>query len=150
LVIPRATEFNPWKIEKDGVIVDQGQPDANVSDEYISNTYCRKEKALHGSIKEEAMDNFCPYIKGKCRTDCVKWNEEQGKCIDLITSEAYQRAATMSESYEYFARYMQLSWQLEVKRLLNDPTVPPDIKEAIQQAQDITTLEKLLRDAGLI
>jgi len=39
LVIPRATEFNPWKIEKDGVIVDQGQPDANVSDEYISNTW---------------------------------------------------------------------------------------------------------------
>jgi len=26
LVIPKATEFNPWKIEKDGVIVDQGQP----------------------------------------------------------------------------------------------------------------------------
>ncbi len=36
LEIPLASQFNPWKIEKDGEVVDQSQPDDYAKD--FSNT----------------------------------------------------------------------------------------------------------------
>ena len=93
---------------------------------------------------------FCPTIKDECRPDCVKWSAVLGKCLDVITAEAYARSAKYMDSYEYYMQMMQISWRLQMKHLLNDPAVPEDIKEAIQQAKDAVALEKLLREADLL
>lgn len=90
---------------------------------------------------------FCPRINGECRPDCIKWDFKLGKCQDVISAELSIKAGQMME---YAMQMQQISWRLEMKRIMTDPTIPSDVKEAIQEAEDIATVEKLLRDIGLL
>jgi len=94
---------------------------------------------------------FCPIIKEDCRQpDCVRWNAKAGKCFDVIMAESYGQSAEMIEAYGYYIQFIQLSWKLEISRLLKDPTIPEEVKEAIQETKDAAALEKLLKDSDLI
>lgn len=90
---------------------------------------------------------FCPRIKAECRKDCVKWDAHLGKCQDAIMAELSIKA---SQIVEYAMQMQRISWGLEMKRIMNDPTIPDETKEAIQEAKDAATVEKLLGDAGLL
>ena len=90
---------------------------------------------------------FCPRINGECRKDCVKWDSKLGKCQDVISVELSIKAGQVME---YAMQMQQIGWRLEMKRIMDDPMIPNDIKQAIQEAEDITTVERLLRDAGLL
>ena len=93
---------------------------------------------------------FCPHIKGKCRHDCIKWLEQLGKCSEELVTDVYIKSSKMTGGFEYLMQLQRISWRLEVKKLMDDPMVPNDIKDAIQEAKDIATLEKLLGNAGLL
>ena len=90
---------------------------------------------------------FCPRIKAECRTDCVKWEPSFGKCREEIVSDLSLKANQMME---FTLQIQRVTWRLQVRNLMNDPMVPADVKEAIQEAKDLSTIEKLLGDAGLL
>lgn len=90
---------------------------------------------------------FCPRINGECRKDCVKWDSNLGKCQEQVIAEVTIKA---NQVVDYMLQVQRVTWRLQIRSLLNDPMVPSDVKEAIQETKDIAALEKLLGNAGLL
>ncbi|MBA7658234.1 hypothetical protein ES703_66183 [subsurface metagenome] len=93
----------------------------------------------------------CPSIKEECwGSDCVRWNKEKGKCQEQVQGDAYELMTKEVNQYTQMVGYYHLVWKLSLAQLMRDPTIPQEVKEALQQAQDAQTAEKLLKDAGLL
>lgn len=104
----------------------------------------------------------CPTIKGECwGEECVRWDKAHGKCGYLVEREANEKTREANEkildemiastkSSTLMLGYYQLLWKISLAQLMRDPTIPQEVKEALQQAQDAETAEKLLKEAGLL
>lgn len=91
---------------------------------------------------------FCPMINGECRgPDCVRWMAAKQTCYDRLL--AGQTLAFQDEMAP-LTSFLNLWWKLETKRLLEDPALPDEVKEELRNAEDAQTLERILRDTGLI
>jgi hypothetical protein len=90
----------------------------------------------------------CPTINGECLgEECVRWDKKHGKCYEVVRMEletlAYEKTTDLMSFYN-------VMWRISVGQLLRDPTIPQDVKDALQSAQNASEVEKLLRDAGII
>ncbi|MBA7623233.1 hypothetical protein ES703_30626 [subsurface metagenome] len=104
----------------------------------------------------------CPTIGEECwGEDCVRWDKAQGKCAYLVEREAQEAARGINQkildemvastkAYTQMVDYYRLLWKISLSQLMRDPTIPQEIKDALEQSQDAETAEKLLKDAGLM
>lgn len=105
---------------------------------------------------------FCPHIKKDCRgEDCVMWSKPAGKCYYVAEREAreeMQKTQTKlvdemhiyNETNAQIIGYYRLLWKIQVASMKRDPTIPEEVKKALESAEDAETAEKLLKDAGLM
>lgn len=105
---------------------------------------------------------FCPRIKKECRgEDCVMWSSLYGKCYYVYEREANEKIREnqgrlveemhiYNEANAQIIGYYRLLWKVQLSQLKRDPTIPQEVKEALESAEDAETAEKLLRDAGLL
>lgn len=97
---------------------------------------------------------YCPDIRKECRREkCRDWDAEAQKCAKQVQNE---RTAKLLESYKYVINSMRMSdltTQLFLNQMLKDPTLPDDVKQAVEkalQAPSADVAEQFLKEAGLI
>ena len=93
---------------------------------------------------------FCPMINAQCvGSDCVHWLAEENCCGDRFVIESQVQAMKLMPMLRKVGMWLGM----EMNRLMRDPTLSPEQKEAISkafQSQDDEIARRLLRDAGLI
>ena len=94
---------------------------------------------------------FCPFINGECPgNSCVKWVHDRDACYDQVAAQKATRVYQMVDQTASMMKLVDISWALELRRLMQDPTIPPEIKEELAKARDAEVVEHLLKDAGLL
>lgn len=104
----------------------------------------------------------CPIIKDECwGEECVRWDKEHGKCGQMVEHEAQletretnrkilDEMIASTQQYTQALGYYQLLWKVSLAQVMKDPSVPEEVKESLQSAQDAQTVERILKNAGLL
>ncbi len=94
---------------------------------------------------------FCPHINDECKgKPCAKWSAGNETCFDRLQTDYVARYDALLTQYDWIMKMLKLSWDLEISRILKDPSVSEETKEAIRHAENAETVERLLRDNGLL
>ncbi|KKM69237.1 hypothetical protein LCGC14_1452870 [marine sediment metagenome] len=94
---------------------------------------------------------FCPRINDECKGNrCAKWSAGNETCVDRLQVDYLAKYDALLAQYDWVMKMIKLSWDLEISRILKDPSVPEETREAIRHAENVEAVERLLRDNGIL
>lgn len=80
----------------------------------------------------------------------VAVEHEVGKQTRATGGQILEEMITANKVQTKLLGYYELLWKISMAQMLRDPSIPEEVKEALQQADDSETAERILRDAGLL